>query len=81
MAGTLTLRWNLLAPRFDWRIAWVLAGVAVWVVIVPIARWGLRNNPAEIGQRLDGTPVTKDTPGTADDATRRAGPGRRPCAH
>ena len=57
--------------RFDWRIAWVLAGVAVWVVVVPIARWGLRNNPAEIGQRLDGTPVTTDMPGTADDATRQ----------
>lgn len=59
--------------RFDWRIAWVLAGVAVWVVVVPIARWGLRNNPAEIGQRLDGTPVTKDTP-----RRRRRCPARRP---
>lgn len=57
--------------RFDWRIAWVLAGVTVWLIVVPIARWGLRNNPAEIGQRLDGTPVTDDTPGADDDATQR----------
>jgi len=34
---------------FDWRIAWAAAGVTVWLVIVPIARWGLRNSPADMG--------------------------------
>lgn len=66
--------------RFDWRIAWVLAGVTVWVVVVPIARWGLRNNPAEIAQRLDGTPDTADTPGTGMTRRGKGGAARRPYA-
>lgn len=43
--------------RFDWRVTWVLAGLAVWLVVVPIARWGLRNTPADVGQALDGGAV------------------------
>ena len=39
---------------FDWRIAWAAAGVTVWLGIVPIARWGLRNSPADMRQHLDG---------------------------
>lgn len=47
-----------------WRGAWVLAAAAVWLVVVPIARWGLQDSPAAIGQHLDG-----DAP---DDARPRA---------
>lgn len=32
--------------RFDWRLSWSLAGLAVWLIVLPIARWGLRNSPA-----------------------------------
>lgn len=43
--------------RFDWRLSWSLAGLAVWAVVVPIAWWGLRDRPADVGQHVDG-----DTP-------------------
>lgn len=43
-----------------WRGAWLAAAVAVWLVVLPVARWGLRNSPAEIGQRLDGDPPADD---------------------
>jgi MFS family permease len=40
-----------------WRGAWVAAAVAVWLVVLPLARWGIRNSPADVGQRLDGDPA------------------------
>ena len=30
----------------DWRTAWIFAAVAVWLVVVPIARFGIVNRPA-----------------------------------
>lgn len=57
---------GLLIARFDWRATWALAGLAVWLVVVPVARWGLRNTPADVGQALDGGAVGD---GTMEDAT------------
>lgn len=42
--------------RFDWRLTWSLAGLAVWAVVVPLAWWGLRDHPADVGQHVDGVP-------------------------
>ncbi len=42
---------------FDWRIAWVLAAFAVWLVVVPIARFGLIDRPSDVGQYADGDPA------------------------
>lgn len=37
---------SALIERFDWRLSWSLAGLAVWLIVLPIARWGLRDSPA-----------------------------------
>jgi MFS family permease len=42
---------------FDWRIAWVLAAVAVWLIVVPIARLGIVDRPSDVGQYADGDPA------------------------
>jgi MFS family permease len=41
---------------FEWRITWSLAGLAVWVLVVPLAWFGLRDRPADLGQHIDGIP-------------------------
>jgi MFS family permease len=42
---------------FDWRIAWILAAFAIWLVVVPIARFGIIDRPADVGQFPDGDPA------------------------
>lgn len=37
-----------------WRTAWVVMGVAVWLIVLPAAAWGIRNDPSELGQLPDG---------------------------
>ncbi|MFV2065133.1 MAG: MFS transporter, partial [Chloroflexota bacterium] len=39
---------------FGWRTAWVLAALAVWLVVIPIARFGIIDRPADVGQYPDG---------------------------
>lgn len=39
---------------YGWRTAWVLAGLAVWAVVLPIALLAMRDSPASIGQQPDG---------------------------
>lgn len=41
----------------QWRSTWLIAAGAVLVVVVPIARWGMRDSPASVGQHVDGIPV------------------------
>ena len=53
--------------RFDWRLTWTLAGLAVWAIVVPIAWFGLRDRPAELGQQVDGKAPT-EAPDVAPDA-------------
>lgn len=57
---------------FGWRGAWLTAAVAVWLVVLPVARWGLRNGPADVGQHLDGdsAPDHADPPDRVDGWTR-----------
>lgn len=51
---------NAVIEGFSWRIAWVAAAVAVWLIVVPIARLGIIDKPAVIGQLPDGGPVSGD---------------------
>lgn len=37
-----------------WRTAWLIEGLAVWAIVVPIAALGMRDRPADVGQRVDG---------------------------
>jgi len=55
---------------FDWRIGWIVAAVAVWLVVVPIARFGIIDTPATVGQQPDGIELSSDDAETV--ATRAA---------
>ncbi len=41
----------------DWRLAWVLAALATWLIVVPIARFGIIDRPSDVGQYADGDPA------------------------
>ena len=45
---------ELIISTQGWRAAWIVMGLAVWLVVLPIAGWGVRDDPAELGQRPDG---------------------------
>ncbi|MBB6032989.1 MFS transporter [Phytomonospora endophytica] len=45
----------------NWQTAWLVQGVAVWAIAIPIAVFGLRNRPADVGQFVDGEAPTVDT--------------------
>jgi len=47
---TLTL---LLIDGFGWRAAWVMLGLGVWAIMLPLMLL-FRNRPEEVGQRMDG---------------------------
>lgn len=61
--------------RFEWRWTWSLAGLVVWAVVLPIAGWGLRNRPADVGQHVDGdipeVGTDRATAGGVPEWTRR----------
>ena len=42
--------------NYDWRRAWIVLAVAVWIIVLSIARWGLINSPSDVGQYPDGIP-------------------------
>jgi hypothetical protein len=52
-----------------WRGTWLAAAAVIWVLLIPIAWFGLRDTPAELGQQLDGDPADPDAPSAADPAT------------
>lgn len=41
----------------DWRLAWVLAALVTWLIVVPIARFGIIDRPSDVGQYADGDPA------------------------
>src|SRR5690606_33417966 len=45
-----------LIAHLDWRTVWLLEGLAVWAVVIPLALFGIRNRPADVGQRVVGVP-------------------------
>ena len=45
---------NALIDAVGWRQAWVIEGMVVLAVIVPMALFAIRNRPADIGQHPDG---------------------------
>ncbi|WP_346619081.1 MFS transporter [Blastococcus montanus] len=38
----------------SWRTAWIVEGLAVWAIVLPLALFGVRNSPADLGQHPDG---------------------------
>jgi len=53
---------NQVIEGFGWRIAWLVAAVAVAVVVVPLGWFGLVDRPSSVGQRPDGDPFNPATP-------------------
>ncbi|HEX6233044.1 MAG TPA: MFS transporter [Jiangellaceae bacterium] len=51
---------EMLIAQYDWRVAWLILGLAVWLVVIPIALAGMRDRPASLGQWPDGS-VPSDT--------------------
>jgi MFS family permease len=45
---------SLVIEAVGWRVAWVVLGLVIWAVVVPIARWGMIDRPSDIGQVPDG---------------------------
>ncbi len=48
-----------------WQATWVLAAAAVWLIVLPIARLGMHDDPASIGQQVDGV---QPQPGASQEA-------------
>jgi MFS family permease len=64
---------------YGWRVAWILAAVAIWVVVVPIARFGIIDRPSDVGQYPDGAEAPPETDAEAPAApsmTRRQALGQ-----
>ncbi|PSL01515.1 MFS transporter [Haloactinopolyspora alba] len=37
-----------------WRTAWLVEGLAIWAIVIPLALLGMRDRPADLGQLPDG---------------------------
>jgi MFS family permease len=63
---------SLVIEAFDWRLAWAITGVAIWLTVVPIARFGIVDKPPVAARILD-RPQRKEGEATADApaATRK----------
>jgi MFS family permease len=46
-----------LIDQHGWRTVWLLEGIAVWMVVIPIAALGIRNRPHDARQHVDGHPT------------------------
>ncbi len=59
---------------FDWRVAWIIAAFAIWLIVVPIARFGIVDRPSDVSQFPDGDPAphpSEPPPPEAISSTRR----------
>ncbi|MEU7317203.1 MFS transporter [Streptomyces sp. NPDC007083] len=54
-----------LVSELGWRQAWAVEGIAVWAIVLPLAMFGIRNRPADVGHHVDGV-------GPADEAATDA---------
>jgi len=68
-----------LIERFGWRSAFVVLGVVIWVVAIPLALV-VRNSPAEMGLGQDGDPLPEAKPGESDSPPGSKGTAQEPPA-
>lgn len=45
-----------LIAGYGWRQAWIVEGLVVLAIVLPIAVLGIRNRPSDVGQHVDGDP-------------------------
>jgi MFS family permease len=65
---------NLAIEAYSWRTAWLIAAVAVAVIVVPIAWFGIIDRPSDVDQFVDGDPAPhpdEPTPVSATSHSRR----------
>ncbi|MCP4307611.1 MAG: MFS transporter [bacterium] len=46
---------SLVIEAYNWRIAWLTAGVIILLTVIPIARYGIIDKPSVVGQVPDGS--------------------------
>ena len=51
---------EFLIADYGWRQTWVIEGLVVWALVLPIAIFGIRNRPSDVGQYVDGDPAPVD---------------------
>jgi len=54
---------------YGWRTAWLIEGVAIWLIVISLGLFAMRDRPADLGQQPDG-------PVPAWTRTARASPPR-----
>lgn len=59
-----------LIGTFDWRTAYVILGVAIWVLLIPTSVLIVRNKPEAVGLHPDGSPEPVQEPGGGDEKER-----------
>ncbi len=59
-----------LISAYDWRTAWAVEGVLVWAVVLPVALFGMRDRPSDLGQQPDGRPSDTGAPHVEWGVTR-----------
>lgn len=47
-------------PAVGWRVAWILTGLSVWLLVVPLAMRAMIDRPEDVGQEPDGAPRRDD---------------------
>jgi MFS family permease len=60
-----------LIADMGWRNAWLIEGLAVWAIVLPIALLGIRNRPSDVGQYVDGDKATDAPPAEVWGVTRK----------
>lgn len=65
---------NIIIEAYSWHTAWIASGILIWLVVIPIARFGIIDHPADVGQFPDGIDPTTDgetSSAAVPGATRR----------
>jgi MFS family permease len=56
---------------WGWRTAWIAEALTVWIIVVPLAIFGIRNRPADVGQHVDGDAEAPPGDGDSWGVSRR----------
>ncbi len=59
----------ILIEQFGWRTAYLLLGILISIVLLPLTLLLYRNRPEDIGQRMDGDPACPESSGPIDSQT------------
>ena len=47
---------------YGWRTAWLIEGVAIWLLVIPLGLFAMRDRPSDLGQQPDGPAAAGDQP-------------------